>query len=450
MIRASSLALALLLIALPAAAKVSKEEADKLKTTLMPMGGEKAGNKDGSIPAWDGGLSTSPPCYKGVPNRLCDPYAEDKALFTITAQNVAQYKDKLTPGQLALFKKYPDTFKMNVFKTRRTSAYPDWVYDATYQNALNAELISGGNGIDKSIVSVPFPIPKTGVDLIWNHKIRYRGPGATRYNEQAAITVDGNYNLVRLREDVKFLYNQKGMTPDKLENILFYFFQVVEQPPRLAGTITLVHETMDQVKEARRAWQYNPGQRRLRRAPNVGYDNPGTASDGLRTNDELDVFNGAPDRYTWKIIGKKEIYIPYNAYELHSDKYKMKDLVRKGHLNPDPIRYELHRVWITEANLRPGTTHLYARRVMYYDEDSWQIVLSDKYDRRGELWRVHMAFPLQAYDKPYQAPAMEANYDLISGRYLAYSGNNESAETLERDFETSYFEPGNVQKKATK
>src|SRR5687768_646749 len=106
-------------VALPAGAKVSKEEADKLKGELMPIGGEKAANKDGTIPAWDGGLTKSPACYKGPPARYCDPFTEDKPKFVITAQNVAQYKDKLSVGQLAMFRKYP-TYKMKVYGTRRT------------------------------------------------------------------------------------------------------------------------------------------------------------------------------------------------------------------------------------------------------------------------------------------------------------------------------------------
>jgi hypothetical protein len=439
-----------LLAAAPVLAKVSKEEADKLKTVLTPMGGEKAGNADGSIPAWTGGLTTSPPCYKGPPHRLCDPFPGEKPLYTIEASNVAKYRSKLTDGQLAMFAKYPDTYKMDVYQSRRTAAHPDFVSEATYRNALNAELISNGEGIANALVGIPFPIPKSGIEPVWNHKLRYRGASGRRYNEQLAVTTDGVYNLVRLREDVKFHYNDTKTTLETLNNTSIYFLQIVEQPPRLAGTITLVHETMDQVREPRRAWQYNPGQRRLRRAPNVGYDNPGTASDGLRTNDQLDIFNGAGDRYTWKIVGKREAIIPYNTYVLHDDKYRYKDIVRKGHINQDLVRYEPHRVWVVEGTLRQGTSHIYAKRVFYIDEDSWQIAAADLYDRRGQLWRVQEGYGVQVYDRPFQAPIGEISYDLISGRYLLFGMNNESPETVEMPFSESYFEPSNVQKQATK
>jgi len=418
-----------LAVSCPVLAKVSPAEADKLKTELTPVGAERAGNKDGSIPKWDGGLTTPPACYKGRPNRYCDPYADDKAKFTITKANVEQYKARLTEGQKALFAKYGDSYKMNVYPTRRSAAYPDFVYEATYKNALNASVSNGGETLSGAILGIPFPIPKTGNEPIWNHKLRYRGVGVDRWNIQAAVTTSGDFNLVKLHEQVKFVYDSRTLTPEQMNNVGLYYLQIVSAPPRLAGTITLVHETLDQVNEPRRAWQYNPGQRRLRRAPNVGYDNPGTGADGLRTNDQTDT---------------------YNAYGLHSDKLKYKDIVKKGHINQDLPRYELHRVWVVEANVRPGTTHIYHRRVFYIDEDSWQIVAVDLYDTRGTLWRAQETHTISVYDSLGPAPVLETVYDLQSGRYLAQAMNNEEPQSVERDYEVSFFDPANVSKQATK
>jgi len=445
----AAVAVTALLTATGAAAKVTEQEAARLKSELTPVGGEKAANADGTIPAWEGGLKTAPPCYKGEGSRYCDPFPEDQPQFTITPQNLAQYAEKLSEGQKAMFKKFP-SYKMPVFATRRTAAYPDTIYEATYKNALNADLGGNGEALVNAVQGVPFPIPKTGHEPVWNHKVRYRGVSVRRMNNQAATTTEGNYNLVKLREDVLFTYAQPNATPTSLNNVIIYFLQVVEQPPRLAGTVTLVHETMDQVKEPRRAWQYNPGQRRIRRAPNVGYDNPGTAADGLRTNDQTDTFNGAMDRYTWKIVGKKEMYIPYNSYKVHSDQYKVKDIVKKGHINQDLARYELHRVWVVEGQLKPGTNHIYAKRVFYIDEDTWQIALVDIYDQRGQLWRWQEAHTAMAYDKPYPAPVLETIYDLLNNRYLAQAMNNEDKENEEKEFKVSYFEPSAVQKQVTK
>ncbi|MBI3171748.1 MAG: DUF1329 domain-containing protein, partial [Hydrocarboniphaga effusa] len=305
----------LLNAALPGAAlaKVDAAVAEKLRKELTPMGAERGANKDGSIPAWDGGL-TKPPANWGGPGKFyVDPTPGDKPVFTISAANLAQYKDKLTAGQQALFAKYGDTYKMNVYATRRTFANPQFVYDATFKNATSATLGGNGEALQGAVTGAPFPIPGNGHEVIWNHKVRYRDSGIRRWNNQFAVTTAGDYNLVKIQEDAKFTYAAQSATPESLNNVIVYFLQMTTAPARLAGTILLVHETMDQIKEARRAWQYNPGQKRLRRAPNVGYDNPGTASDGLRTNDQLDIFNGAMNRYDWKLVGKKELYVPANS-----------------------------------------------------------------------------------------------------------------------------------------
>jgi len=439
---------ATLWLPLGATAAVSAAEADRLGRELTPLGGERAANADGSIPQWNGGLTTAPPCYKGEGYRYCDPFAADQPLFTITGANAAQYQAQLSAGQLAMFKRYP-SYRLPVYPTRRTVAAPEFVNRATKQNALKARLSSNGEGIEGAAIGIPFPIPKSGVEPVWNHKLRYRGPGGRRWNNQFPVTTSGSYVAATLREDVRFAYSRADATPASLDNVGIYFLQVTMAPARLAGTVAVIHETMDQIREPRRAWAYNSGQRRLRRAPSIAYDNPGQGADGLRTNDQTDTYNGATDRYSWKLLGKREMVVPYNAYKLHSDRYKYRDIVRKDHINPELLRYERHRVWVVEATVKPTTTHLYARRVFYIDEDSWQILLVDLYDPRGALWRWQEAHAFEAYDKPYFAtPALETVYDLHSGRYLAMALNNEHEETVERDFGVSYFDPANVLKQA--
>ena len=445
-------ALAVLMAAGTAFAGVSEAEAERLEEDgdLTPWGAEKAGNEDGSIPAWDGGLTEIPDCYEGEGSWYCNPFPGDAPVYVITADNVDQYADLLSEGQKAMFETYPESYKMPVYETRRNFRNPQFIYEGTRRNATEAELGGGGEALEGAINGYPFPIPKSGHEVIWNHKTRYLGRWVQRWNNQFAVTRSGRYNRVTIREDVYFPYNNPGMEPEDLDNVLIYFLQVVTEPPRLAGTITLVHETMDQVKEPRRAWQYNPGQRRLRRAPNVAYDNPGTASDGLRTNDQTDTFNGAMDRYTWKLVGKKEMLVPANSYPLHDRELRYDDIVKAGHINQDHTRYERRRVWIVDAETKPGTTHIYKRRKFYVDEDGWQIRLVDIYDRRDELWRFQEAHTILAYDKPFQVPIGETIYDLQNGRYLAQALNNEHPENVEREFDADYFKPSNVSRQATR
>jgi hypothetical protein len=418
------------------------QSAADLGKTLTPMGAIKAGNADGTIPEWTGGI-TKPPANWQPGTIEVDPFPEDKVKFTITAANMAQYEDKLPEGLKALLKRYP-TYKMNVYPTRRSASYPDRIYKETIANATRAKLVDGGNGVEGAKEGVPFPVPKEGVEPVWNHLLRYRGEATERVVGQVNPQTDGSYTLITLKEQVKYLYQAPGGAP---ANTSLYFLQEVTSPARLAGEILLVHETINQVKEPRSAWTYNPGQRRVRRAPNVAYDNPGTASDGLRTTDNFDIYSGAPDRYDWKLIGKKEMYVPYNSYKLHSKDTKYDDIIKPGHINQDLARYELHRVWVVEATLKQGTSHIYAKRRFYIDEDTWQIVVADHLDARGEMWRVAESHGVNYYSMPTYWSTLDALYDLQSGRYTALGLDNQEAPyKFDSKFTDADFSPDSLRR----
>lgn len=399
-------------------AAVSAEEAAKLGQSLTPMGGEVAGNAAGTIPAWTGGLISSD-------DRYANPYANEKPLFTITADNMAQYQANLTPGQQALMQKYPDSHKISVYPTHRSASIPDNVAASTKENALNATLTSDGNGISNLNEGVAFPIPGNGLEAIWNHMTRFRGGALERTFVQVPVQANGSFTPVKINEKMSWPTYLNGNKTSDQDNILFYFVQQVQAPARLTGNVLLVHETVNQITQPRQAWTYNAGQRRVRRAPQIAYDAPGTATDGQRTTDNLDMFNGAPDRYDWKLVGKQELYIPYNNFKLADRGLKYNEILQQGHMNPELTRYELHRVWKVEATLKEGARHIYAKRTFYIDEDTWQIAVVDHYDGRGELWRVGEAYHMQYRDVNVPWIAAEALYDLQSGRYLVGSLTNE-------------------------
>ncbi|QJR82610.1 DUF1329 domain-containing protein [Alteromonas pelagimontana] len=407
-------------------AKISTEEAKKLGETLSPLGAEKSANADGSIPAWNGGI-TKPPADYDVGDHHPDPYPHDKMLFEITASNYKDYANLLSEGQKKLFEIYPETFRMPVYETRRTASNPQFVYEATKANATRAELIAGGNGLTGAAIGIPFPIPQDGLEAIWNHILRYRGEAVQRFGGQAAVTSSGDYNVIGFDEQLLIQYAKANATPEQLlqDNILFMFKQKVTEPARLAGTALLVQETVDQIKEPRKAWTYNTGQRRVRLAPNIAYDTPGTAADGLRTTDDFDMFNGSPNRYNWELKGKKEMYIAYNNYKLHSDSVTNEDILQPHHINPDLTRWEKHRVWVVEATLKDGFRHIYQKRVFFIDEDSWQIQVADMYDNRNELYRVAFAYGVNYYEVPTQWSTLDVYHDLNSRRYLAIGLDNE-------------------------
>lgn len=401
--------------ALAAWAAVTPEEAAKLKTELTPLGGEKAGNKDGTIPPWDGGYTKVPAGYKSGQPRP-DPFANDKPLYSITAKNLAQYADKLSDGQQALLKKYP-TYRIDVYPTRRTASAPQYIYDNTFKNATRAKSSADGNAVEGAYGGIPFPIPKTGAEVMWNHQLRWQGDSVL-YQVGSYVVSGGKPVMASItRNEMSFPYHLKDGSLDTFKGEYWHLYQVTTAPSYKAGETILARDPVDYVGKGRQAWQYLVGQRRVRKAPNIAYDTPNSVTSGVDFFDEVSLFLGAPDRYDWKLVGKKEMIVPYNMNGFFVR--KVDEVLSPNHLNPDHVRWELHRVWVVEATLAAGKRHVIPKKKYYIDEDSWNALQYDGWDAQGQLWHSGMALPFLAYEYPGQVLYPFSMYDLVKGTYSA-------------------------------
>jgi hypothetical protein len=430
--RISTLLVLVLLTAsstLPARGESSAEEAKRLGADLTPIGGERAGNTEGTIPEWTGGITAPPPDYDPGGSHP-DPFAQDPVLFTIDASNWEQHTSHLTEGQQALLRAHPETWRMPVYRTRRSASYPTWVYDAVMNNAKHARVImEGKGGVEDASVSSPFPIPKTGVEVVWNHNLRWRGIYVRLSNGLAAVTRRGKYQIILSAQEIGIPYGSPRDTAfrRKYPNIMFAVKSKVIEPALLAGNGSLGIETINQTHDPRKVWTYSQSLRRVVRNPFVAYDFPSANTDNLRTVDDVQLFLGPPDRFEWKLLGKREIYIPYNAYRINSHDVAPKEVLLTHHINPDLTRYELHRVWVVEGQLKSDEKHVYSRRVFFVDEDSWQIAVADLYDIDGKLWRVAEAHAINFYEVPVLWSTLEVYNDLKARRYLVSGLDNEFA-----------------------
>lgn len=422
-------------------AKVTPQQAARLGADLTPMGAEKAGNASGSIPAWKGGI-TQPIAGYEIGQFHPDPYAKDRVLHVINVSNWQKYKDQLTQGQIELLKRHPE-YSINVYPSHRSAAYPQFVYDAVKKNATTAELQAYGTGVTDTIMASPFPIPKDGAEVLWNHTLRYRGLGWQYVSSTLNTTESGDQGITTREYEYYFAYSEPGITLPEIDNKIFYLKRKTLAPAKMSGQMTLVHETLDQVRSPRKSWIYMPGQRRVRRTPDLSYDTADIDSNGIRTIDQVDMFNGAPNLYDWTLLGKQEKYIPYNAYKLHGGHLRISDIAKKDFINPSLVRYEPHRVWVVEATLRTGMNHIYTKRRYYFDEDTWQIVLAEEYNSDGKLVQVTEAHTINYYQVPMVYSTLEVTYDLEDGRYFAEGLDNERApinmnvEFGRRDFSSS-------------
>ena len=406
--------LALAISGTPAFAGVSAEEAAKLGMELTPLGAERAGNADGSIPAWTGeGIGEVPAGYQEGMHHP-NPYADEAPLATITAANVEQYTHQLTEGQTALFATYPETFKMKVFPSHRTAQFPDWYVKNTAECAATAELEDGGNGVTNAHACVPFPIPQSGIEVLWNHLLRFQGVYRIDRVTQPSPDAKGRYVLDKLIRHQYFAYYD----PEQADSDVYsYFIPLTLAPARNAGDAFLLIDYKNPVTNPRKAWRYFGGQRRVRRAPVLVYDTPIPTAYGLRLVDSFDMFFGSPDKFEWTLQGKEEILVPYNNFELGSGDISFKEILTPGHINPEFTRYEKHRVWVVEGKLKDGERHVYSRRKIYLDEDTWTILVHDMYDRQGELWRSAMNYIKLYWEVPVMLSSTEVHHDLLSRRY---------------------------------
>lgn len=427
-------------------AAVSPQEAERLGQDLTCTGAERAGNAAGTIPEFKGLYVGKVPGWDAAPHsgaHPIDPYAADKPTLVITAANVAEHADKLTDGQKAMFKRYPDTYKINVYAGRREFAYPQVVCERAKWNALNAQIVDDGFGYT-GLGYVPFPIPKSAMEVLWNHQLPFRAWTQDEIRDIASVTADGKIGWGRSHGRClapPMDPNRRAHTDD---GVSAYCITEVLLPLRERGNASLNHEPYNYKTAPRTAWSYNTGTRRVRLAPGYGYDQPLGGSNGLMTIDEDRLFNGAPDRYDWKLIGKQEVIVPANAYKVHGKDVSYEQLLTVNHPNPDYLRYELRRVWVLEATVKPGSRHVYGKRRMFIDEDTWHAVMADNYDSRGNLWKH--AIVNYYYHPDTQAWQAGASFfhDMNSGGYIGYTLSNErerGAMLNKGEMESSMFTP---------
>ncbi|MGK2915585.1 MAG: DUF1329 domain-containing protein [Porticoccaceae bacterium] len=418
----------------PAWAKATPDELAKLGLTgteLTPSGAIRAGNAERTIPEWKLESIPVPSSFKPG-GFLPDPFAADKPTFTITAQNYRQYADKLSEGHKKMFETYPD-YKMNIYPTRRSMVFPEYVYKAALENAPRAEATAnakGEVGFKNAVIAWAFPVPHNGGEALMNVITKPQQPYQQYWDNTAPVATTGAFQIGKI--SIK-AYRPWSLPENKVETFDpetigtgIHANQTVVSPAKSAGQVILAVDPMVYTKHQRQAWLYNPGQRRVKRAPQIIHDYPSTGTDGLATTDQRWGWLSPNERYDWTLEGRQELYVPYNAYTLHSGNTKVTDIVTKeGRLNQDLARYELHRVWKIVGTLRKGISHVYSKRVFFLDEDSWWPLIHDNYDLRGQLWRLYELHPVNWYDVGFMSDTLISQYDITGGRMVVFGVDND-------------------------
>jgi hypothetical protein len=404
---------------------------------LNPMGGIVRGNAEGTIPTWSGGLKRAA-SHKG---RVVNPFADDKVLYTITGQNLDAYAHLLSAGQQAMLKQYPDSFVIPVYPSRRSASYPGFVYEALLKNRETATLITEGvkTGVRNATITSPFPEPENGLQAVWNHTMRWRGILLTRETSWVPVTAGGRYRPLLLREEIAFPYASplyrghqdpdSGHQDPAQTSAPGYSTATIAvkrkfiSPGSVSGQGYLYYDTYDYTLRERMRWVHVPQLKRVLRLPRARLDQPLALAAGIVGLDDRDLYKGSPELFDWELLGRHEMLVPYNAYALDNYQLSFKDLIDKHHLNQQHTRYELHRVWKVVGTAK-GPKSTYGKRIFYIDEDTWQIVLGEKYDRAGELVMHAEAHTQNFYDVPVVFTGVNVYYRLDDRRFLVTDINN--------------------------
>ncbi|OYV02077.1 MAG: hypothetical protein CFE45_01980 [Burkholderiales bacterium PBB5] len=400
-------------------------DAARLGGDLTPGGAEKAANKDGSIPAWSGNEVQHSGWAYGKLRSDHFKYKADKPVITIAASNADKHADKLSAGQLAMLKQVKG-YRMDVYPSRRTCGVPDFVADNTKKNVGTAKIGADGWSLKEAWVpGYPFPMPANGAEAMWNAKMRYRGLGVDYKNVVTSVSPrKGGTEWIRAGQEFTAYmpWGAKGSTLlSKLPQIEYYAYFAYTSPTALAGQALAISYFLDQ--PGSETFYYFPGQRRVRRMPTYSYDSPQIGMENQYTLDEPFVFNGSIDRFDWKLVGKKELYIPYNAFGAYDFSAKFEDIAKADFIEPGHRRYELHRVWVIEAAVKQGMRHTAPKRTFYLDEDSWNIVLADDYDAQGKLAKMREGFLIPVYETGTCDVSAFVQHNLTEGRSCYTSEN---------------------------
>ena len=409
---------------------------------LTEVGALRAGTADGRIPPWTGGLTADQPGLRRVDGQPVNPYADDAVISTIRSTNYTQYGEALSEGHKEMLRRFND-YEMRVYPSRRPVVYPEPIRQASVSNRQTARLLES-DSISGADLGVPFAEPQTGAEVMWNHRVRYRGRTQDFYTDEMVVFSDGDRLQTSRREHVLFVYGnpaRAGEVDDS--NMLLYYVGSVDNVPIVGRAMAIVHETANQTKEKRRIWISAGQTGRVRRIPPVGFDFPRPGSEGLSFVDQIDMYNGGFQRYVWKLRGRREMLVPYNSYDINSPAQRYDQLLGPGHLDQSQARYEWHRVWVVEATERAPARHKIGKRVFYVDEDSWTILMVDVYDQAGNLWQLQEGHLYFDWESQVAVSAPIVHYDFKRNAWYANRLLNEARGVVfnQGDYAPADFSP---------
>lgn len=379
------------------------QQAQRLTHELTPLGAKRMGN-GGDIPPWRGGVSMPPLLYSGPGHWRPDPFPQDTPLLRITPASVQRYRDALPSGLQSLL--VNSDFTLPVYPSRRTASAPAEWYEQTYLNALQQP-----DRLEQSAGGVPFPMPSNGAEVVSNAILRWQG--RHYYGFERLYQISDN-QIESWPLESWFVFPFASPRPLSWPERVSEWEQQRRQPRGDKGETSVALWYSWQERELDNAFhqQHVVSLAGLDVSLNrltAGQPAPGLISPSLLT--------GQPDQYHWQLLGKRELLIPYNNYRLSEPDAGYAAFLRPGLPDFSRLRFEKHRVWVVDGVLKSRQTAEYGKQVLYIDEDSWAVVMADRYSKNGTLVSVAMALLTTAYEVPAVIAEHYLEFDRQHNRY---------------------------------
>jgi uncharacterized protein DUF1329 len=402
-------------------AAVTLEQADHLGEDLTAIGAEKAGNAEGTIPAYEGGEAPLPGWSWGKVRWRYSKFKEEQPLFSIDASNVDRHAEHLTDAQITALKTVTG-YRMDIYPSHRTCNIDATYAQRTRQNATEARIGADGWSLEHAkTAGVPFPIPQSGVEAMYNARMRPQGIGYRIAKGTTMISPrPGSREFTSYAWSLETFVPSQAVEKEAVESsgaVDFYVHYTYAEPAAMRGQAFIGISFENKEPEQ---YQYFPGQRRVRRLPNYVFDAPVVGYENQYLNDEQLMQWSTLDRFEYRLVGKKEIYVQNNSLRMQDFEGKRDEAFGNSFVNPAYRRFELHRMWVVDARLKPGFQHLVPHRIYYLDEDSWSIAAVTEYDKDGKVWKLLESSQVPIWELGGSCGFLAYTiWDLQGGRYVA-------------------------------
>ncbi len=312
----------------------------------------------------------------------------------VTEKNLEKYEHLLPPMMKLLIKKYGLKMKLRPYEP----IHPSTGYiEATNKYRGQAKIIDVGDdyrkrGLEKYTAGLPFPDPKTGLEIAWNYHYGYNGDDADTYFNLLWISAASG---VEHTEVWRWAYiirtiNRTDLDPiPAIESFVKKRLQYTSityalEPYDKKGFGAVYSRSVDPLDQ--QGHIYVPAMRRILR------NTFGTRGDTWNSTDLLyeDVrgYMGYPEWMHWKLVGKKTLLAPMHAgVALGKGKVgKAFDLEKPPHWNPIAT-YEPRPTYVVEV--RPKfPDYPYKKMLLYIDAETFLITYKECFDKKDDLWKV--------------------------------------------------------------